>query len=108
MKALDGGWVVSYTLQPLCPRKEPRYPCNIKLGEPQSRSGRLVEDKISPPTGVRTPDHSAIHLVAIPTTLSPFTLEGPGVDGTIMIKWTLKVLYERVDWIVLAQDRAQW
>jgi hypothetical protein len=35
------------------PGKEPRYPLDRRLGGPQSRSGRHVEEKIVDPTGTR-------------------------------------------------------
>jgi len=37
--------VVSVTLWPLYPWKEPHYPLNRWLGEPQSRSGPFGEEK---------------------------------------------------------------
>jgi len=30
------------------------------------------------------------------------------IDGRIMLKWILKIRREKVDWILLAQDRIQW
>jgi len=51
-KALDGsGWS---TPRPghLTPGKDTRYPLHRRLGESQGRSG----PKLSPPTGIRSPD----------------------------------------------------
>jgi hypothetical protein len=31
-------------------------------------------------------------------------LEDPGIDGRIILKW----IFERLDWINLAQDRDRW
>jgi hypothetical protein len=44
----------------------------MRLGGPQSRSGRFGEEKILDPTGTRTPtpQSSSPYLVAIPITLS--------------------------------------
>jgi hypothetical protein len=48
--------VVSFTPLPLYSRgKNPRYPLDRRLGGPQSRSGRLGEEKILDPAGTRTP-----------------------------------------------------
>jgi hypothetical protein len=49
-------WVVSFTPQPLYPRrKRRRHPLDRRLGGPKSRSGRRGEVKILDPTGTRTP-----------------------------------------------------
>jgi hypothetical protein len=65
--------VASFTPQPLYSRgKSPRYPLDRRLGGPQSRSGRLGEEKFLDPTGTRTPipQSSSQYPVHIPTTLS--------------------------------------
>jgi hypothetical protein len=65
--------VVSFTPLPLCPRgKSRRYPSDRRLGGPQSRFGRLGEEKILHLTGTRTPipRSSSPQPVAIRTTLS--------------------------------------
>jgi hypothetical protein len=50
-------WVVSFTPRPLNPReKRPRYALDRRLGGPQSRSGRDVEEEFSAPPGKRTPE----------------------------------------------------
>jgi hypothetical protein len=36
------------------------------------------------------------------------TLEDPGVDGRIIIKWILEKWERGMDWINLAQDRDRW
>jgi hypothetical protein len=42
-----------------------RYPLDRRLGEPQSRAGRRVEEKnCQPPAGNRTPDHPIVQPVA--------------------------------------------
>jgi hypothetical protein len=49
-------WVVRLTPRPLYPRgKTLRYPLDRRLSVPQSRSGRLGEEKILDPSGTRTP-----------------------------------------------------
>jgi hypothetical protein len=49
-------WVVSFTPLPLYLRwKSPRYPLDRRLGGPQSRSGRSVNEKILYSSGTRTP-----------------------------------------------------
>jgi hypothetical protein len=50
-------WVVNATVGPLYTSGKSRYPLCRRLGEPQSRSGRV--QKISPPTGIRSPDRPA-------------------------------------------------
>jgi hypothetical protein len=35
-------------------------------------------------------------------------LEDPGVDGKIILKWTLEKWNGGMDWINLAQDRERW
>jgi hypothetical protein len=70
--ALVGG-VISFTPRPLYPRRKSlRYPLDMRLGGPQSRSGRRAEEKILDPTGTRTPTPrpSSPQPVAIPTELS--------------------------------------
>jgi hypothetical protein len=62
------GWVVSTTPRPLYPRERPGTHRTRRLGGPQGRSGRVR--KISPPTGIRSPNRPARSVVAIPTTLS--------------------------------------
>ena len=52
--ALYGWWVVNATPRPFYPPRKTRYPLYRRLGGPQGRSGRVR--KISPPTGIRTPD----------------------------------------------------
>jgi hypothetical protein len=56
-------WVVSFTHRPLYPqRKNPRYPLDRWLGEPQSCSGRGDEEKnCQPPPGIElwNPDRPA-------------------------------------------------
>jgi hypothetical protein len=55
--ALDeGGWSTSLPGR-FTPGKETRYPLYRRLGGPQGRSERLP--KISPPTGIRSPDRPA-------------------------------------------------
>ena len=56
--ALDGG-VDGQRHAPgrFTPRKEIRYPLYRRLGGPLGRSGRIR--KISPPTGIRSPDRPA-------------------------------------------------
>ena len=51
------GWVVNATLRPLYPPGKTRYPLYRRLGGPQGRSGQVR--KISPPTGIRSPDRPA-------------------------------------------------
>jgi hypothetical protein len=46
-------WLHGLTALP--PGKEHRYPLDRRLGEPQSRSGRLGEEKILDPTSTQTP-----------------------------------------------------
>ena len=50
------------------PPEKTRYPLYRRLGGPQGRSGQAR--KISPPTGIRSPDRPARSSVAIPTELS--------------------------------------
>jgi hypothetical protein len=61
-------WAVSLTLRPLYLRgKSPWYPLDKRLDEPQSRSGRGVEEKNSQPSsGIEPPNP------AIPTELPRF------------------------------------
>jgi hypothetical protein len=66
-------WVVGFTPRPLyLPGKNPRYPLVRRLGIPQSRSGRIGEEKILDSTGTRTPTSRSCspYPVAIPTELS--------------------------------------
>ena len=49
--------MVSTTPWPLYPPGKTRYPLYRRLGRPQGRSGRVR--KISPPTGIRSPDRAA-------------------------------------------------
>jgi hypothetical protein len=35
-------------------------------------------------------------------------LEGPGIDGKIILKWIFKKWDEGTDWIELAQNRDKW
>jgi hypothetical protein len=35
-------------------------------------------------------------------------LEALGVDGRIILKWNLRIQWEGVDWIHLAQNRGLW
>jgi hypothetical protein len=35
-------------------------------------------------------------------------LEGPGVDGRIILKWIFKKWDGDMDWIDMAQDRDRW
>ena len=51
------GWVVNATPRPLYPRERPGTLCRGGWVSPQSRSGRVR--KISPPTGIRSPDRPA-------------------------------------------------
>ena len=51
------GWVISVTLRPLYSRKDTQYQLYRTLAGPQGRSGRVR--KISPPTGIRSPDRPA-------------------------------------------------
>jgi hypothetical protein len=52
------------------PGTEPQYPLNIRLGGPQSRSGRCLENKKSlAPTGIRKPDRPPGSVVTILPTL---------------------------------------
>jgi hypothetical protein len=48
----------------------PRYPFSMRLGGPQSRSGRYGEVKIFDPTGTRTPTPLVVQPVALSTELS--------------------------------------
>jgi hypothetical protein len=58
---------------------------------PRAGLGVFETRKSLDPTGIRTPDRPAISLVAMPTMLSPYTLEGSRADGRIIIQWTLIV-----------------
>jgi hypothetical protein len=51
------GWVVNATLRPFYSRERDLVPIG-RLGGPQGRSGRVR--KISPPTGIRSPDRPAL------------------------------------------------
>jgi hypothetical protein len=51
------GWGVSVTPRPLFTLGNTRHPLSRRLGGPQSRSGQVR--KISPPTGIRSPDRPA-------------------------------------------------
>ena len=51
------GWAVSVTPRPLLPPGKTRYLLYRRLGGPQGRSGHVR--KISPPTGIRSPDRPA-------------------------------------------------
>jgi hypothetical protein len=51
------GWLVNDTARQLYPGKETRYPLYRRLGRPQGWSERMR--KISPPTGIRSPDGPA-------------------------------------------------
>jgi hypothetical protein len=65
--------VVRFMPLPLYPwGKSPRYPLEMRLGEPQNRFGRRGEKKILAPTGTRTstPRPSSPQSVTIPTALS--------------------------------------
>jgi hypothetical protein len=64
------GCVVSITPRPPLPPGKTRYPLYRRLGGHRSRSGQAR--KISPPTGIRSPDLPARRRVAIPTELSWF------------------------------------
>ena len=55
--ALDGGWVVNATAQPLYPQGKTRYPWYRRLGGPQGRSEQVR--KISPPPGFDPPERPA-------------------------------------------------
>jgi hypothetical protein len=73
MKSFGGGWIYSFMLLPLYPQgKSPRYPLDMRLGGPQSRSGRYGEVKILDHIGTRTPTprSSSPQPVVIPTELS--------------------------------------
>ena len=59
-------WSASRPGRSLPPGKT-RYPLYRRLGGSHGRSGQMW--KISPPTGIRTPDRPARKPVAIPTTL---------------------------------------
>jgi hypothetical protein len=67
-------WVFNLMPRPLYPRKEQRHPLNRRLGGPQSRSGRFVEEKVCCPyrdanTGPSSPQHSNsldLHSVDLP------------------------------------------
>jgi len=50
-------WMANATPRPLYPPGKTRYPLYRRLGEPQTRSGQVR--KISPPTGIRSPDRPA-------------------------------------------------
>ena len=52
------GWVVNATPWPFTPGKDTRYPLYKRMGGPQGRSGQVR--KISPPTGIRSPDRPAL------------------------------------------------
>jgi len=51
------GWVVSVTPRPALPQGKTPYPLYRRLSGPQGGSGRVR--KISPPTGIRSPDRPA-------------------------------------------------
>jgi hypothetical protein len=54
--ALVGGeWSVSRPGRFTPGKRAPRYPLESRLGGPQDRSGRHVEEKILDPIGTRTP-----------------------------------------------------
>jgi hypothetical protein len=55
--ALDGGRLLTPRPGRFTPGKETRYSFYRRLDGPQGRSGRAL--KISPPTGIRCPDHPA-------------------------------------------------
>jgi hypothetical protein len=68
--------VVGFKSWRLYPRKKsPRYPLNMGLDKPQSRSGRRGEVKILDLTGTRTliPRLAGTYPVAIPTVLLRLT-----------------------------------
>jgi len=57
--ALDGGkWSASRPARFNPKKKSPRYPLERRLGEPQNRSGKGVEEKNSqPPPGIEPSNH---------------------------------------------------
>jgi hypothetical protein len=55
--ALEGGEGSASRPGRYLPRKRPYTPCTRRLDGPQGRSGQVL--KISPPTGIRSPDHPA-------------------------------------------------
>jgi hypothetical protein len=67
-------WLVSFTPRPLYPRgKSPRYPLDMRFGEPQSQSGRSGEENnllILLAIELRFLDRPASSLVVISTELS--------------------------------------
>ena len=65
--ALEGGEGLASRPGHCLPPGKTRYPLHRRLGRPQGRSGQVR--KISPPTGIRSPDRAARSPVAIPTTL---------------------------------------
>jgi len=64
---------MSFTPQPLHrPGKNPHYPFNKRLSDPQRTYGLLQKRYISlVPAEIRTPSHPARSLVAIPTAFIP-------------------------------------
>jgi hypothetical protein len=65
-------WVVNITLRPLYSRQRKWHAVNTKLGGPQSKSGRFVEERINclVAGGIRRLDRPARSPVTTPTTLS--------------------------------------
>jgi hypothetical protein len=62
--------VVTVTIRPLYPGKEPRYLLNRRLVGPQRRYEYFRESSLIP-VGIRTPDHPVPSLVTIQTTRHP-------------------------------------
>ena len=81
-----GGGEVSPTPWPPLPPGKTRYRLYKRLGEPQFRSGQLLENLV--PTRTRSRDHPAHSAFAIPTAYSsghqqPLTRDGPSHRPTI-------------------------
>ena len=90
--ALEWGWGVSVTLRPLFTPGKTQYPLYRRVGGPQGRSGQLR--KISPPTGVRSPDRptrsQSLYLLSYP---GPSSVQR---DDLIQVKQFMKFLTEAV------------
>jgi hypothetical protein len=72
--ALEGGECSASRPGHTLPPGKTRYPLYRRLSWPQGRSGQVR--KISPPTGIRSPDRPARSSVAIPTELpSPLNIQ---------------------------------
>ena len=76
------GWGVSVTPLPLFTPEKTRHPLYRRLGGPQDRSGQVR--KISPPTGIRSPDRPARSqsLYRLSYTAHSFNSSKPQITGT--------------------------